>query len=134
MGGAALRSGALSNEEVIALVNGEFVPVWIDVRTTPLPPLPIWPLVLLKTQLGADRRVVDLFSQGFFLRSLVLTADGQTLLNPQADTVIGSVTTSSQKGYYAYAQTKPQDYQVMLQGSLLRFRALARSEMSTPQR
>jgi hypothetical protein len=126
VGGAALRSGALSDDGVIALVNDAFIPVWIDVRTTPLPPLPIWPQVLLKTQLGVDRRVVDLFSQGFFLRSLVLTPDGQTLLNPQADTVTGSIATSSEKGYYAYAQTKPQDYQVMLQGALVRFRALAR--------
>jgi len=109
------------------MVNDEVVPVWIDVRESPLPRLPIWSKVLVNAKLGPDNRIVDLYSQGFFLRTVVLTPDGKTLLNPQADTVEDSVATSSQKGYYAYAQTKPQDFINMLTGALLRFRSLAQA-------
>lgn len=104
-----------------SLVNARFVPVWIDIRESPLPHLPIWPQVLIKAQLGPDNRIVDLGSQGFFLRSIVLTPDGQTLLNAQASTVGDSVETESRTGYFAYAQTKPQDYFNMLNASLIRF-------------
>ena len=125
MGGAALRVGALSDQRVIALVNERFVPVWVNIRTDPLPETPVLSQVLLKTQVTPDRHVDDLFSKGFFLRSLVLTADGQALLNPQADTVKGSMETYSQKGYFAYAQVKPDDYLLMLDSALRRFDAVA---------
>jgi hypothetical protein len=125
VGGAALRVGALSDQRVIALVNERFVPVWVNIRTDPLPETPVLSQVLLKTQVTPDRHVDDLFSKGFFLRSLVLTSDGQALLNPQADTVKGSMETYSQKGYFAYAQVKPDDYLLMLDSALRRFDAVA---------
>ena len=125
MGGAALRAGALSNPRVIALVNERFVPVWVNIRTDPLPETPVLSQVLLKTQVSPDHHVDDLFSKGFFLRSLVLTSDGQALLNPQADSVKGSMETYSQKGYFAYAQVKPDDYLLMLDSALRRFDAVA---------
>jgi hypothetical protein len=121
VGGAALRASALSDPQVIALINDRFVPVWVNIRKDSLPPTPVIGRVLLRTQVDPERKVSDLFSQGFFLRSLVLTPDGETLLNPQAETVDGSLSTYSQKGYFAYAQVKPQDYLIMLQGSLRRF-------------
>ena len=123
MGGAALRASALSDPQVIALVNQRFVPVWVNIRTDPLPATPVLSRVLLKTEMGPDRHVEDLFSKGFFLRSLVLTPDGQRLLNPQAETVKASMETYSQKGYFAYAQVKPDDYLLMLDSALRRFDA-----------
>lgn len=125
MGGAALRVGALSDPEVIDLINTEFVPVWINVRTTPLPRLPFWQDVLLNAKVGPDNRIEDLFSEGFFLRSVVTTPDGQTLLNPQAATVAGSLATSSREGHYAYAQTKRDDFLLMLKGALARYQRQA---------
>ena len=97
------------------------MPVWVNIRKDPLPPTPLIGRVLLRTQVDRERKVSDTFSQGFFLRSLVLTADAQTLLNPQAETVDGSLSTYAQKGYFAYAQVKPEDYLVMLEGALRRF-------------
>jgi hypothetical protein len=123
VGGAALRASALSDPQVIALVNQRFVPVWVNIRTDPLPATPVLSRVLLKTEMGPDRHVEDLFSKGFFLRSLVLTPDGQRLLNPQAETVKASMETYSQKGYFAYAQVKPDDYLLMLDSALRRFDA-----------
>ena len=60
----------------------------------------------------------DPFSEGFFLRSVVLSPDGTTLLNPQASTVSGSVDTFLHHGYDAYAQVEPGDYLSMLEGAL----------------
>ncbi len=127
MGGAALRAGALSDPGIIALVNERFVPVWINVRKEALPPTPAIGRVLLRSQLDRERKIDDLFSQGFFLRSLVLTSDGQELLNPQAATVDESVATYSRKGYFAYAQVKPEDYRVMLEAALRRFEGVRAS-------
>jgi hypothetical protein len=115
--------GALSDRRVMALVNERFVPVWVNIRTDALPNTPVLSQVLLKTELSPDHHVDDLFSKGFFLRSLVLSPDGQALLNPQADTVKGSMETYSRKGYFAYAQVKPDDYLIMLDSALRRFDA-----------
>jgi len=123
VGGSALRAGALSDPDIIHLVNTEFVPVWVNVREDSLPDVPILKEVLLHAELDEDRHIHDLFSKGFFLRSLVLSPDGQTLLNPQAKTPQESVANFSEKGYFAYAQVKPMDYRVMLEGSLRRYEA-----------
>jgi hypothetical protein len=121
VGGAALRAGALSDPRVIALVNERFVPVWVNIRTDPLPATPVLSRVLLRAEVAPDGHIGDLFSRGFFLRSLVLTPDGSRLLNPQAETPEASVATYSQKGHFAYAQVKPDDYLLMLEGALRRF-------------
>jgi hypothetical protein len=53
-------------------VNEEFVPVWINVRTTPVPDIACMEDVLGKVAVDADGVVQGSFSQGFFLRSVVL--------------------------------------------------------------
>ena len=40
LGGDYLRSAALRDQTVIDAVNDQFVPVWINVRTTPIPSFP----------------------------------------------------------------------------------------------
>jgi len=120
-----LRSEALSDDETIDLINAEFVPVWIDVRESPLPDLPFWPQVLENARIGPDRRIVDAFSEGFFLRELAVTPDGQTLLNPQADTFAGSASNMVHRSHFAYAQTKPLELKNLLGVALRRFRARA---------
>ena len=123
MGANALRSGALSDQRVISLVNEQFVPVWIDVRKQALPPLPFDGEFLVRTELDEDRHVDDLFSQGFFLRSLVVSPDGKRLLNPQGSTVDRSVQSFRKQGYFSYAQVKAGDYLKMLGGALERWKS-----------
>ena len=125
MGGAALRASALSDPRIIALVNERFVPVWVNIRTDALPATPVLSRVLLRSELDPEGHISDLFSKGFFLRSLVLSPDGEALLNPQAETVGASVATYSEKGYFAYAQVKPEDYLLMLEGALRGFEGSA---------
>ena len=55
------------------------------------------------------------FSQSFFLRSVVLSPDGGTLLNPQDAPSLGQLLG---QGHFGYAQVKPEDYLVMLERSL----------------
>jgi hypothetical protein len=102
--------------------------VWINVRESALPDLPFWPQVLENARLGPDRRIVDAFSQGFFLRELVVTPDGQTLLNPQAESFSASASTMLHRSHFAYAQTKPLELKNMLAAALRRFQA--RAELS----
>ncbi len=101
-------------------MDGELVPVWIDVRTTPVPDVPAIRDALIAAELDEQGRIRDLFSLGFFLRSLVLTPDGLALLNPQPNTVEGSVELFSRRGYFSYAQVKPGDYLEMLTAALRR--------------
>ncbi len=110
---------------MIALIDAELVPLWINVRTTPLPRLPIVPDVLVNARVDADHKVEDLFSRGFFLRSVVVTPDGRTLLNPSPRTIAGSLAHIATEGDLAYAEVDPRDYRSMLQHAIARFRALA---------
>lgn len=98
--------------------------MWIDVRESPLPDLPFWSQVLENARIGPDRRIVDAFSQGFFVREIVVTPDGQTLLNPQADTLGKSVGVMTERSHFAYAQTRSQDVKNMIGAALQRFAAL----------
>lgn len=123
MGGAKLRDGALSDEEVLSLVNREFVPVWIDVRTTPLPDVACLEEAIEGIEYDADGRVTGSFNQGFFLRSVVLSSDGETLLNRQDKPALGDLFT---KGYFSYAQVKPDDYLKMLRDALAKSRMASR--------
>jgi len=108
---------------VVDFVNDEFVPVWINIRTTPVPDLACMEDVLGKVEVNGDGVVQGAFSQGFFVRSVVLAGDGETLLNPQdiRNASLGDLFTV---GYFPYAQVKSKDYLPMLRSALERSRAL----------
>jgi hypothetical protein len=102
---------------VIQLVNDELVPVWIDVRTTPVPDIPALRPVLagLKIELEGGRRVPEKHL-GFLLISAVTTYDGAILLNPEAtDAPLGML---FDKGHFPYARVTPEDYLAMLRKAL----------------
>jgi hypothetical protein len=96
-------------------VNERFVPVWINIREEPIPDLGAIDAALQGIALDAGRRVSGGFSQSFFLRSLVLSPDGGTLMNPQDKPSLGHLFS---QGYFPYAQVKPDDYLAMLDLSL----------------
>lgn len=115
-----LRDGALSDPEVITLVNQEFVPVWVNIRTTPVPDIACMEEVLDKVEVNPDNMIQGSFSQGFFVRSIVLGSDGETLLNPQpGGASLGDLFT---RGHFKYAQVKAKHYLPMLREALDRFR------------
>ena len=87
MGGDYLRSAALRDARVIERVNAEFVPVWINIRTTPVPPFPFVRDVLVTASIDKHNRVTDMWSRNYYVHSVVVSPDGQTLLNPSASTV-----------------------------------------------
>lgn len=103
---------------MIALINERFVPVWINVRTTPLPPLPVLSKVLVNARVDRDNKIADLFSEGFFVRSVVLSPDGQRILNPAPTTVAGSLKHLALDADLGYAQVDPRDYLSMLRHAL----------------
>jgi hypothetical protein len=107
---------------VVDLLNDQFVPVWINVRTTPVPDLACMEHVLGKVEVDADNIVQGSFSQGFFVRSVVLAPDGETLLNPQdaKNTSLGDLFSA---GYFPYGQVKAKHYLPMLRAALERSRA-----------
>jgi hypothetical protein len=107
---------------VIDLINAEFVPVWINVRRQPVPRWAFVGQVLLNGRLDAAHRIKDPFSEGFFLRSVVITPDGQTLLNPQPPTVLGASMQFFVRGDVSYAQIDAGDYLVMLRKALDHYR------------
>ena len=96
------------------------MPVWINVRTTPVPDLACMEDVLGKVEVDTDGVVQGSFSQGFFLRSVVLASDGETLLNPQ-EIRKASLGDLFSVGYFPYAQVKAKDYLPMLRAALERF-------------
>lgn len=107
---------------MIDLINANFVPVWINVRTTPLPRLPFVPDVLVNARVDADNKVVDPFSKGFFLRSVVLSPDLATILNRAPSTIAGSIREVAVDGTQCYAAVDAPDYLSMLQKALHRHR------------
>lgn len=104
------------------MINADFVPVWINVRTTPLPRLPFVPDVLVNAKVDADNKVVDPFSKGFFLRTVVLSPDLQRILNRAASTVAGSVREVAIDGTQCYAAVDAPDYLSLLTKALHRHR------------
>lgn len=121
MGGQALRSAALADQRVIDLLNDRFVPVWINVRTDPVPNVAKLDQVLIEGRLDATRHIANLFSLGFFLRSVVLDPEGTTILNWQPNTLMGSGIHLWSHGHFAYAQYEARDYLEMLHDALERF-------------
>ena len=122
-----LRSAALKDPRVIDLINAEFVPVWINVRTTPVPPFPFMDRILVNGRVDQNRMIVDLLSEGFFVRSVVVSSDGQTLLNPNPPTVRASMGRLLMSGELGYARVDPGDYLSMLGHALERFHQLAKN-------
>jgi hypothetical protein len=104
------------------MVNGDFVPVWINVRTTPLPRLPFVADVLVNAKVDADNKVVDPFSKGFFLRSVVLSPDLTRVLNHAPSTVAGTVREVALEGTQSYAAVDAPDYLSLLIKALHRHR------------
>ena len=90
------------------------MPVWINVRTTPLPRLPFVPDVLVNAKVDANNMVVDPFSKGFFLRTVVLSPDLETILNRMPSTLAGSIGSALRDGAQAYAAVDAPDYLSML--------------------
>lgn len=107
---------------MIDAINADFVPVWINVRTTPLPRLPFVPDVLVNARVDADNKVIDPFSKGFFLRSVVLSPDLATILNGAPSTLAGSLREAVMDGTQAYATVDAPDYLSMLSKALHRHR------------
>jgi hypothetical protein len=102
---------------VIRLVNDEFVPVWINVRTTPVPDVPaLRPVVTgLKLELDEDRHVSE-SHRGFLLVSAVTTHDGGILLNPEpTEDPLGML---FDRGHFPYSRVKPGEYLAMLRRAL----------------
>ena len=106
---------------MIADINADVVPVWINVRTTPLPRLAVIPDVLVNAKVDSSNLIKDPFSEGFFLRSVVLTPDGATILNRSPTTVAGSISRAIFEGDNSYAAIDAGDYLSMLRRSLRRF-------------
>jgi hypothetical protein len=94
------------------------VPVWVNIRETPIPDLRALDAVIQGIELDAERRIPDGFSKGFFLRSVVLSPDASTLLNPQDPKAnLGHLFS---QGHFPYAQVKADDYLAMLEQALRR--------------
>jgi hypothetical protein len=122
VGGDKLREGALSDLRVISTINARFEPVWVNIRRSAVPDRPAINEGLVGFTLAEDRRITGGFSYGFFVRSLVMTSDGATLLNPQSKPGLGDLFS---KGHFSYAQVKPDDYLEMLEAALRRRAELA---------
>ena len=115
-------SAALNDDRVIEMINDRFVPVWVNVRTTPVPPFPFLEHVLVTGRVDADRRVIDRFSRTFFFRSVISSSDGQVLLNGGPDTVAKIAKSIVFEGESSYEANTPEDYLTMM------LRALERDE------
>ncbi len=101
---------------MIDLVNARFVPVWVNIRKSRVPDVRAIDPAITGIKLDEDRKVSGGFSQGFFVRTLVLSANGRFLLNPQAnDDPLG---THAAKGHFPYGQVKARDYLPMLNQAL----------------
>lgn len=120
-GADAMRGDALSDARVIELVNRELVPVWINIRRTAIPN-PTIERGLVTAKLDARRRVTDGWSYCFFNRSIVLSPDGASILNPQIETINAGVRSIALDGKLGYAEVNAGDYLVMMWKALARFR------------
>ena len=113
---------------MIDRVNERFVPVWINTREEPIPDRRAMDAAIAGIELDERRRVPGGFSQGFFLRSVVLSPDGGTLLNPQDKPNLGHLFS---QGYFPYAQVKADDYLAMLERSLRQAESWRRAPWET---
>jgi hypothetical protein len=79
--------------------------------------------VLVNAKVGPDNKIVDPFSEGFFVRSAVLTPDGETLLNKQPTTSMASLGKILRDGDNLYAVIDAPEYLTMLKHALEHFRS-----------
>ena len=114
MGGDYLRSAALRDARVIARLNEEFVPVWINVRTTAVPPWPFVRDILVTAKIDQDNRVRDTWSRNYYVHTIIVSPDGQTLLNRGASTVASTARSLVFEGDFSYSTIDPGDYLSML--------------------
>jgi hypothetical protein len=102
------------------MIDERFVPVWINVRETALPRRGWVSDVLVNARVDADNKVLDQFSQGFFLRSVVLDPTGFELLNRAPTTVAASLVAVVRTADNLYANVDAGDYLSMLKRALER--------------
>jgi len=114
LGADYLRSSALADARVIEQINRDLVPVWINIRTTSLPPWPFVKDVLVTATIDGENRVNDNFSRAFFFRSLMISADGSTLYNPGAKTVNEAAKQLIVYGTWTFEANEPGEYLGML--------------------
>ena len=98
----------------IARLNDEFVPVWINVRTTPVPAWPFVRDILVTAKIDKDGRVRDKWSRNYYVHTILVSPDGQTLLNPGASTVASTARSLVFEGDFSYSTIDPGDYLSML--------------------
>lgn len=100
---------------MIETLNERFVPVWVNIRVEPVPSRVAVDQAIEGIPLDEHRKVSAGFNKSFFLRSVVLSSDGATLLNPQDKPSLGHL---ASQGYFPYAQVKAEDYLAMLELAL----------------
>jgi hypothetical protein len=88
------------------------------VRVTPLPRRPWVHDVLVNARVDGNNKIIDPFSVGFFIRSVILSPDGETILNPYPKTVLASMATIARTGDNLYANLDAPDYLTMLNRAL----------------
>lgn len=125
-----LRTDALRSAQVIDLINNAYVPVWLNVRTTPLPPFPFIKDILVTAKLDAERHVIDKWSRTFFIHTILVTPDGQTLLNPGAKTVAQTAKALIFEGNFSYEMLDAGEYLGVLRRSLERLADLRHTQLS----
>ena len=81
IGAHRLREDALSHPEVVALIEEELIPIWIDTREHPWPEIKgiaadEWGLLL-----DDERKIGNPFYANFFVRSYIISPDEKTVLN-----------------------------------------------------
>lgn len=81
MGAARLREGALSSAQVQKVVNDNMVALWVNIREDEVPRVDAIKSLERTLMLGVDRKSTSPPALGFFIRSYIVTPDGQTLLN-----------------------------------------------------
>jgi hypothetical protein len=124
MGGDYLRSAALRDPQVIDVINKQFVPVWINVRTTPVPRWPFLADVLTTATVDKDGRFTDRWSRTFYVHSVIVSPDGQRLLNKGAGTVASTAHALIFEGNFSYSAIDPGEYLGMLKRALERFHSV----------
>ena len=119
-GADILRSDALVDGRVIALINRAYVPVWLNVRTTALPRFPFLSQILVTAKVDSENRVVDWFSRTFFVHTILVSPDGERLLNPGATTVGATARQLLVDGTFSYEMLEAGEYLGALQRALRR--------------
>lgn len=79
----------------------------------------------MNARVDASNKIVEPFSESFFVRSVVLAPDGDTLLNRNPTTTAASVAKALLDGDNQYAAVDAPDYLTMLKHSLERLHAHA---------